>query len=61
LYLEEPTVLEASTLRVSSIGVGLALEAVLDPGFSDASLAVEFGRGFRDDDAPDDSRLTLVG
>ena len=61
LYLQRPTVLEQGTTHVSSLAVGLRFGATIDPGFSDASLALEFGRAFRDDDEPDANRFTVVG
>ena len=60
LYLEQPTALEPGTLNVASLGVGVQFGSILRPDFSDASLAVEFGRAFRDDDEPDENRLTVV-
>ena len=61
LYLERPTVLEAGNVQVSSLGLGLRLAATIDPDFSYASLALEFGRRFRDDGLPDGNRFTIVG
>lgn len=61
LHLEQPTVLEEANLNVGSLGVGLTLTAIRDPGFSDASLTFEYGRAYRDDDEPDDNRFTVVG
>lgn len=60
VYLEEPTALERRSTHASSFGIGLDLTAVRDPDFSDASITVEFGRGLRDDDEPDENRFTLV-
>lgn len=61
LYLERPTALEQGTTHVSSIGLGLRLAATLDPSFSQASLALEFGRRYRDDLLPNSNRFTMVG
>ena len=61
LHLEEPTVLEEANLNVGSLGVGVTVTAIRDPGFSDASLTFEYGRAYRDDDEPDDNRFTVVG
>jgi hemolysin activation/secretion protein len=61
LYLEEPTALERSTLRVSSLAVGVNVTRVFDARFSSASLTAEYGRGFRNDDFDDDNRFTLIG
>jgi hemolysin activation/secretion protein len=61
LYLERPTILEEANVQVSSLGLGLRLAATIDPGFSFASLALEFGRRFRDDGLPDGNRFTVVG
>lgn len=61
LYLHRPTVVEQATTHVSSIGVGLRLGATLDPSFSQASLALEFGRQLRDDRLPNSNRFTMVG
>ena len=61
LYLQRPTVLEQGTTRVSSLGLGVRFLGTLNPGFSQASLAFEFGRRFRDDYLPDANRFTVVG
>jgi hemolysin activation/secretion protein len=61
VYLEQPTVLEQDSVNVASLGIGMTVDTVFDPGFSDASLTVELGRAFRDDDEPDENRLTVVG
>jgi hemolysin activation/secretion protein len=61
LYLEQPTALEQSRLDVGSLGVGVQVAAVRDPNFSDASLTLEFGRAFRNDDVADSNRFSVVG
>ena len=61
LHLEQPTVFEQANLDVGSLGVGVSLTAIRDPGFSDATLTFEYGRAYRDDDEPDDNRFTVVG
>ncbi|WP_082145257.1 ShlB/FhaC/HecB family hemolysin secretion/activation protein [Microvirga massiliensis] len=61
LYLQRPTVLEQGITYVSSLAVGLRFGATIDPNFSDAYLALEFGRAFRDDNEPDANRFTFVG
>lgn len=61
LYLQRSTALEQGTTHVSSIGLGLRLAATLDPAFSQASLALEFGRRYRDDLLPNSNRFTMVG
>ena len=61
VYLEEPTAQETSSLGAASIGIGVELLSVFDPAYSDATLIVEYGRAFRDDDIDDENRFTLVG
>ena len=62
LYLERPTVLETASLRVSSIGLGVRLAALIDPATAtEASLILEFGRRFRSDALPDTNRFTVLG
>jgi hemolysin activation/secretion protein len=61
LYLERPTVLEQGITHVSSLAVGLRFGVTFDPGFSDAFLALEFGRRYQDDGQPDANRFTFVG
>jgi hemolysin activation/secretion protein len=61
VYLEEPSVLENRSTRASSVGIGVELTAIREAGVSDASLTLEYGRGFRNDDFPDDNRFTVVG
>ena len=39
----------------------MSLTAIRDPNFSDATLTLEYGRAYRDDDEPDDNRFSLVG
>jgi hypothetical protein len=51
LYLERPTILEEGRVQVSSLGLGLRFVATIDPGFSYATLELEFSRLFRDDGA----------
>ncbi|WP_183504278.1 ShlB/FhaC/HecB family hemolysin secretion/activation protein [Methylobacterium brachythecii] len=62
LFLERPTILEASKLDVSSVGLGLRLAALLDPtSATEANLTLEFGRRFRSDALPDANRFTVLG
>jgi hemolysin activation/secretion protein len=61
LYLEEPSAFEEETLGVASLGVGVELVSLIDPAFSNATLTMEYGRAYRDDDEPDENRFTLVG
>lgn len=61
LRLEDPTAFEEARLRVSSVGVGVELTSVFAPNFSDATLALQYGRAYRDDALPDENRLSLVG
>ena len=61
LYLETPIEPEESTVNVSAAGVGLEVVAPRDSPFSQASLRMEYGWGFRDDGGPDDNSFTLVG
>jgi hemolysin activation/secretion protein len=61
LYLNRPTIVEQGTTHVSSIGIGLRLLSVIEPAYSQASLTLEYGRAFRDDDQPDSNRFTVVG
>lgn len=61
LYLNRPTIVEQGTTHVSSIGVGIRFLSVIEPAFSQASLTLEYGRAFRDDNQPDSNRFTVVG
>lgn len=61
LYLEQPTILEQATTRVSSLGFGVRLAAALDGEATQATLTLEYGRRFRDDAFPDANKFTLVG
>jgi len=58
--IEEPTALERASLRASSLGVGIELNALIDPDFSQASVTAEFGRAFQNGSGPDENRATLV-
>ena len=61
LYLEEPLEGEEESLGVGSLGVGVELTDVIDPGFGFASVTLEVGRAFRDDEEDDENRLTVLG
>lgn len=60
VYLHEATVLEQDSLRASSVGIGVELNALLDPDFSQASLTFEYGRAYQSGTGPDENRATLV-
>ena len=60
LRLFDPTIFEVSRLQASSVGIGVELNAIWDPDFSQASVTLEYGRGYRDDGLPDENRATLV-
>lgn len=60
VYLHEATVLEEDSLRASSIGIGVELNALLDLDFSQASLTFEYGRAYQSGAGPDENRATLV-
>lgn len=60
LHLSKPTIVEQATTRASSLGVGLQVLTAMD-AFWQASLTIEYSRGYRDDRGPDSNRFTLVG
>ncbi|MFA3916478.1 ShlB/FhaC/HecB family hemolysin secretion/activation protein [Ruegeria hyattellae] len=60
LGLEEPTVLEQSTTKASSYGVGVEILTLEDDSFSSGTLRLEFGRGERDDIGPEGNRFGIV-
>jgi hemolysin activation/secretion protein len=59
VYLEEPTAFEQDSLNVSTVGLGVEINSSRDR-FSTFSLRAEYGRGFRDDDRPDEDNFALV-
>lgn len=59
--LEQPTVLEQSTVKASSYGIGVDITSLLENRFQSGSLRVEYGRGNRDDLRPDGNRFSFVG
>lgn len=61
LFNERPTALERDRTTLTSLGLGVALVPLSGSRFSGATIRAEFGRGLRDDDAPDETRFTLVG
>ncbi|TMM55561.1 ShlB/FhaC/HecB family hemolysin secretion/activation protein [Sulfitobacter sabulilitoris] len=59
--LQQPTVAERSEVGASAFGIGLELNALENSQFSSATLRIEYGKGHRDDNAPDTSRFSVVG
>ncbi len=59
--LEQPTVLEQSTVKASSYGIGVDISTLFEDRFQSGSLRIELGRGNRDDSRPDGTRFSVVG
>ena len=61
LHLERPIPPEEATLDVSAVGVGVELVSLRESPFSQASLRLEIGRGFREDGESVDNCFKLLG
>lgn len=59
--LKEPTALETADLSATSFGVGVELNTLSESNFSSATVRIEYARGTRDDDQPDNNRLSISG
>lgn len=59
--LEQPTVFEQPTVQATSFGIGVDLLTLEKSAFKSASLRLEYGRGERDDNRPDNNRFSIVG
>ena len=59
--LKAPTALETADLSATSFGVGVELNTLTKSNFSSASLRIEYARGTRDDDQPDNNRFSIQG
>jgi hemolysin activation/secretion protein len=59
--LEAPTAQETADLSATSIGVGVELNTLSKSNFSSATVRIEYARGTRDDDQPDNNRFSIQG
>ncbi|MGC1506387.1 MAG: ShlB/FhaC/HecB family hemolysin secretion/activation protein [Sulfitobacter sp.] len=59
--LEAPTAQEAANLSATSIGIGVELNTLTKSNFSTATVRIEYARGTRDDDLPDNNRFSIQG
>lgn len=59
LSLEQPTAQEQSKTSASAMGVGIEFIGPQNSDFSNLSLTLEFGRGFRNDSEPDPRHVFL--
>jgi hemolysin activation/secretion protein len=60
VMLQEPTALEASSIRATSYGGGLRLGGAVPGALSNGSLTLEYGRTHRSDRIPTSNRFTIV-
>ncbi|SEK02630.1 Hemolysin activation/secretion protein [Cribrihabitans marinus] len=58
--LEQPTIVEQGSTTATSYGVGIELLTIEESDYSNATLRLEYGRGERDDNEPDDDRFSIV-
>ena len=58
--LENPTVVEAGTVRASALGLGLSMDLMTGDGKPGGTARLEYGRGQRNDDEPAGNRFSLV-
>jgi hemolysin activation/secretion protein len=61
VYRARPSVGEAPRIGAAAWGVGVELVSIRDPKFSSGTLRIEYGRGNRDDDGADATRLSILG
>ena len=59
--LEAPTAQETKDLSATSFGVGVELNTLTKSNFSSATVRIEYARGTRDDDQPDNNRFSIQG
>ena len=59
--LEAPTAQEAADLSATSVGLGVELNTLSKSNFSSATVRIEYARGTRDDDLPDNNRFSIQG
>ncbi|MEP5729448.1 MAG: ShlB/FhaC/HecB family hemolysin secretion/activation protein [Sulfitobacter sp.] len=59
--LEAPTALESPDFSATSFGVGIELNTLTKSNFSSATVRIEYARGTRDDDQPDNNRVSVQG
>ncbi|KIN70288.1 Polypeptide-transport-associated domain-containing protein [Sulfitobacter noctilucae] len=59
--LEQPTAQESASVSATSLGIGVEFNSFSDSNFSSATVRVEYARGTRDDDQPDNNRFSVQG
>ena len=59
--LKAPTALEQADVSATSFGLGVELNTLTRSNFSAATLRIEYARGTRDDDQPDNNRFSIQG
>lgn len=58
--LQQPTIFEQAKVKASAYGIGLEIATLGEDQFAAGSVRIEFGRGERDDNRPDDTRFSIV-
>lgn len=59
--LEAPTAQEVADLSATSVGIGVELNSLSKSNFSTATVRIEYARGTRDDNLPDNNRFSIQG
>jgi hemolysin activation/secretion protein len=59
--LKAPTAQEAADISATSFGLGVELNSLSKSNFSSATVRIEYARGNRDDDQPDNNRFSIQG
>lgn len=59
--LEQPTAQESADLSATSFGIGVEFNTLTKSNFSSATVRIEYARGTRDDDQPDNNRISVQG
>jgi hemolysin activation/secretion protein len=59
--LANPSAIESRSTNATTYGVGVDLFSQTDSSFKSSSVRIELGRGERNDNMPDDTRLSISG
>ncbi|NEK24104.1 ShlB/FhaC/HecB family hemolysin secretion/activation protein [Sulfitobacter sp. JBTF-M27] len=57
--LEQPTAQETADLSATSYGIGVEFNTLSKSNFRSATVRIEYARGTRDDDQPDNNRFSI--
>jgi hemolysin activation/secretion protein len=61
VHREQPTAAESRNTTATAYGIGIEFNSLQKSRFTSARLRVEYGRGNRDDNLPDNNRFSIQG